>query len=215
MTTGEQGGLRAALEIATAVLLGLVSVATAAGAYQASEWSQQSASYASVALQLRDASLSTNVASQIASADDAVRIFDALDIEFEIMAGAADVEGLRAAQEVILEGGTAGLAEEWAEWVESGYSDTEQPGADSDFVAAQLAPTYGANMASAVAYRLSDEIGDRSLQVTVASVVFALALLLLGVSGANRSIKVAFGLVVGGASAFVVGVVISLLAVVG
>ena len=41
--------LRSALEIATAILLGLVSVATAAGAYQASLWSQQSNEYAAIA----------------------------------------------------------------------------------------------------------------------------------------------------------------------
>jgi len=51
--------------------------------------------------------------------------------------------------------------------------------------------------------------------VTVASAVFALALLLLGVAGANASIRVAFGLALGGAGVFVVGIVISLVAVVG
>lgn len=210
-----EGRLRGALEIATAVLLGLVSVATAAGAYQASEGSQQSGSYASTALQLRDTSLSTNVASQIGSSDDSERIFDALNLEFEIMDGAVDVPGIRAEQEVILDGGSPGLTQEWVEWVESGYADEEYPGSDPHFVASRLAPTYGANLASAVAYRLSEEIGGRSLQITVASVIFALALLLLGVSGANRSIKVAFGLVIGGTAAFLVGVVISVLAVIG
>jgi hypothetical protein len=76
-------------------------------------------------------------------------------------------------------------------------------------------PTLSANVASAVAGDLADELGARSLQQTVASAVFALALLLLGVSGANATLKVSFALAIGGAVAFAVGVVVSLLAVVG
>lgn len=207
--------LRGFLEIATAILLGLVSVATAAGAYQASEWAQQSGSYASVAVQLRDASLSTSIASQVAGQDDGERVFDSLEIEFDIIGGATNVDELRERQRVILDGGSPGLTAEWERWVASGYANDSYPATGKEFVAGRLAPTYGANQASAVAFRLSDEIGDRSLQITVASVIFALALLLLGVSGTNRSLKVSFGLVLGGAGAFLVGIVITLLAVVG
>lgn len=207
--------LRAFLEIATAVLLGLVSVATAAGAYQASEWAQQSGGYASIAGQLRDESLSSHVASEVAGFDDGERIFDALELEFRIADGAEDADDLRARQQVILEGGSRGLADGWAAWVEHGYAQDFYPAARAGFVADRYGATYGANQASAVASRLSDEIGARSLQITIASVVFALALLLLGVSGAYQSLKVAFGLAVGGAGAFIVGVVISVLAIIG
>ena len=207
--------LRSFLEIVTAILLGLVSVATAAGAYQASEWAQQSGSYASIAGQLRDASLSTSIASQLAGQDDGERVFEALSIEFDIMDGATNVEELRERQGVIVDGGSPGLAEEWRRFVESGYAEDSFPATSAEFVASMLAPTYGPNQASAVAFRLSEEVGGKSLLITVASVVFALALLLLGVSGANRSLKVSFGLAVGGAVAFLVGVAISLLAIVG
>ena len=214
MATTENTRLRGLLEIATAVLLGLVSVATAAGAYQASEWSRQSGAYASAANQLRDESLATNIASQVAGLDDAERFADALAIQFDILNGAPNVDELRAQQEVILEGGSPGLTEEWMTWAENGFPDDEPPML-GEFAAAQLAPTFGANRASADAFELSEQIGDRSLQLTVASAVFALALLLLGVSGANRSLRVALGLAFGGAATFVVGVAISVLAVVG
>lgn len=207
--------LRSMLEIATAILLGLVSVATAAGAYQASEWSQQSGAYAATAGQLRDASLSTNVASQLASYDDGARVAESIAIEFDLQNGATNVDELRARQEILLAAGSPGLEEAWAAWVESGYADASYPLLDPDFIAAQLAPTYAANRASAVAYDASDQIGARSLLITVASAIFALALLLLGVSGANASIKVALALAIGGASAFVGGVVVSVFAIVG
>jgi hypothetical protein len=207
--------LRSALEIATAILLGLVSVATAAGAYQASEWAQQSGRYASIAGQLRDESLASNVTAQLAGFDDGERLADALALEFLIMGGAEDVDGLRARQSVILDGASPGLSADWQEWIDSGYDDTVYPLSKDDFIAAQVAPTFGANRAAAVAYDLSDQIGGRSLLITVAAAVFALALLLLGVAGANQSLKVSFALAVGGAGAFVVGAVISLFAVIG
>jgi hypothetical protein len=210
----ENARLRSLLEIWTAVLLGLVSVATAAGAYQASEWSRQSGEYAAIAGQLRE-SLATNIASQLSSVDDGQRISDALALEFDIINGAPNAAEIRAAQEVILEGGSPGLTAEWTGWVESGYADDSYPLTGHEFAAAQFAPTFGANRASADAFRLAEDIGDRGLQITVASAIFALALLLLGVSGANRSLKVALGLAFGGATAFVVGVAISLFAVVG
>lgn len=211
----DESRMRGFLEIVTAVLLGLVSVATAMGAYQASEWAQQSGAYASIAGQLRDSSLSASLASQLAGQDDGERIFDALAIEFDIIGGAPNVEELRERQEVILDGGSRRLTEEWTRFVESGYAEDSYPATSTAFVADMLAPTYGANEASTVAFELSEAVGGRSLLVTIASAVFALALLLLGVSGANQSLKVSFGLAVGGAGAFLVGTTISLLALLG
>jgi hypothetical protein len=209
--------LRSLLEIATAILLGLVSIATAAGAYQASVWAEQAAAYASASGQLRDASLSTYIASDLEGFDDGERLFQAIDLEIEIGSAdpGVDVDDLRSRQQVILAGASEGVLDEWNAWVASGYDDTLFPTASADFQMRSYAPTLSANVASAVAGELADELGARSLQQTVASAVFALALLLLGVSGANATLKVSFALAIGGAVAFVVGVVVSLLAVVG
>ena len=213
--TKDETRLRSLLEIATAILLGLVSVATAAGAYQASEWSNQSGVYAATAGQLRDLSLSTNVASQLASYDDGVRVADCLAIEFDIQNGATDVEALRARQEILLAAGSPGLEDAWDAWIASGFAEEYYPLTASGFLASQLAPTYAANRASAVAYHASDQIGSRGVLITVASAIFALALLLLGVSGANASLRVSLALAIGGASAFLAGVVVSVFAIVG
>ena len=209
--------LRSALEIATAILLGLVSTATAAGAYQASTWAQDSGRYSAASGQLRDQSLSSFIASELAAFDDGERIFDALVIEFEIMAAepGSDLEDLRDQSDVILMGGSPQLFGDWTIWVDSGYANDKLPATSVAYASEMYAPTFAANRASAVAAGLADELGARSLQQTVASVIFALALLLLGVSGANASLKVSFGLAVGGACAFLVGVVISVLAAIG
>lgn len=211
----DDGRLRTWLEIATAILLGLISVATAAGAYQATEWARQANDYTSAAGQLRDESLALNIASQLAGVDDAQRISDVLGLEFQIIGGAGNVDELHARQDVILQGGSPGLREEWTRWVDAGYPPDAPAMSSGDFVASGLAPTYGANRASADVFELADQLGARSLQLTVASAVFALALLLVGVSGANRSVRVSFALALGGAATFVVGVAISLFTVVG
>jgi hypothetical protein len=207
--------LRSMLEIATAILLGLVSVATAAGAYQASAWAEQAGSYTSAAGQLRDESLALNIEAQLESADDSERISEVLGLEFRVLNGDPDVEGIRAEQELLLRGGSPGLEAEWDRWVAAGFPQDAAPMSDPEFAADGLAPTYGANRASVVAFHLADSLGERSLGLTVASAVFALALLLLGVSGANRSVRVSFALALFGTGVFLVGVVIALVAVVG
>jgi hypothetical protein len=210
----DENRLRGALEIATAILLGLVSVATAAGAYQASEWSQEAGRYESIAGQLRDASLSSFIASDLAGFDDGERIFEALELEFQILGGDPDVEGLRDRQDAILAAATEGVQADWHAFIAGGYRPEDLPTQSAEYAALTIAPSYAANRASAVAYDIAQGFGGRSLQLTVASVVFALALLLLGVSGANSSIKVAFALTLGGAGAFAVGIVIAALAAV-
>lgn len=208
--------MRGALEIATAILLGLVSVATAFGAYQASEWSQESGRLESIAGQLRDESLSSYIASELVGFDDGERLFEALDLEFEIITGAAtDIEAVRAQEDAILRAATPGVLEDWHAFIEGGYQIDDLPVQSPEYAALAFAPTYGANKASAVAFDLAESVGQRSLQQTVAAVIFALALLLLGVSGANASIRVAFALTLGGATAFAIGIVISVLAAIG
>jgi len=207
--------LRSVLEIATAVLLGLVSVGTAAGAYQSSQWSQQAGEYSSIAGQLRDTSLSSFIATELASFDDGERLFDALELEFQIMENPPNVADLVEQRDIILTGATPGLAEQWTIWAAGGYADADFPTTNVGYLETLYAPTYSANQASTVAYEAADSLAARSVQQAVAAAIFALALLLLGVSGANASLKVAFALAVGGAAAFVGGLVISVLAAIG
>lgn len=202
-TDDRQRGL---LEVVTAVLLGLVSVATAIGAFQASAWAGQAGSYLGVAQELRDRNLNTFIASDVALADDGERLFEALDLEFDIMQGTGDPEQLRAQQAVILESATPGLAEAWDDWVASGYAENLFPAATPDYAAAMYAPSSSMNVVSAAVYDRAVSLGDRGMVVTIASVIWAIALLLLGVSGTNVSTRVAGALVIGGAGAFLVGV---------
>lgn len=204
--------LRSALEIGTAVLLGLVSVATAAGAYQASVWADQAADFTSVSQQLRDRNLSSYIAADIASYNDSELLFEALDLEFAMVEEGADFPTLLAQQDVVLRSATPGLAEAWSEWRAAGYPDDLFPVTLDEYNATLYAETVALNRVSVVAYDLSQELGERQLRITVASVVFALALLLLGVSGVNASLRVSLALALSGAGAFVLGVALTLFA---
>lgn len=206
--------MRSVLEVIIAILLGLVSVATAAGAYQATEWGRQSAQAAAIGGELRDRSLGSFVASRLATFDDGERLVEAVNLEFQV-GGTDDPDEIRARQDVLLDGASPELRAAWDAWLASGYSEDAFPLLDPAYRAATLGPTFGSNAASAAAYGIADSYGDRSFQLTIASVVFALALLLLGVAGANTSIRVMAGLAGGGAAVFGVGLAITLLAVVG
>jgi hypothetical protein len=207
--------LRAVLEVIAAILLGLVSVATTASAFQASVWAQQAGQYSSIAGQLRDESFSDHLVSGLATDDDGRRLLAATQLEFEIEGGTGDPVTLREQQETLLRGATPGMLESFDAWVASGLSNDLHPLASATLTAEKDAPTYGANRASAVAFSLADSLSARSLQLTVAAVFFALALLLVGVAGANDSVKVMFGVTLTGALAFLGGVTWTILAAIG
>lgn len=207
--------LRGPLEVAAAILLGLVAVATTASAFQASVWAQQAGEYTTIAGQLRDESFSDNLTSSLAGDDDGRRVLEAFQLDFEIQQGAPDADQLLQRRETLLQGGTPGLAEDYHAWAASGYDLSLHPIATAGHAVAISAQTYGANRASSVAYTLSDSLGARSLQLTIAAVFFALSLLLVGVAGANDAVRVMFGLTLGGALAFLGGVTWTIFAAIG
>ncbi|MEO5535822.1 MAG: hypothetical protein ABIR17_11910 [Pseudolysinimonas sp.] len=207
--------LRGILEIAAAILLGLLSVATTASAFQASVWAQQSGEYTSIAGQLRDESFSKHILSGLATDDDGRRLAQATQLEFQAQNGYGDADQLRSQAATLVRGGTPGLAQDFDTWVASGFDPALHPLNSRTHIAANDAPIYGANRASAVAYALADSLSARSLQLTIAAVFFALALLLVGVAGANDSVKVMFGLNLGGALAFLGGITLTVLAAIG
>jgi hypothetical protein len=215
MTDVPESKQRALLEVVTAILLGMVSVATALGAYQASQWAGQAGNYLSISQELRDRNLSAFIAADVALADDGERLFEALDLEFAGEPGTPEAEQARAQQEVVLQSATPGLAEAWDEWAESGYQEELFPINQPWYGVQMYGQAVSANITSAAAYELSQALGERSTGVTLASVVWAIALLLLGVSGANVSTRVAGSLVVGGAIAFLGGVAIVVVQAVG
>ena len=201
---------RNVLEVVTAILLGLVSVTTALGAYQATSWAAEAVAYSSTADQLRDRNLSTTLSSQLALRDDGTKLFAAVQLEAEITLFPERAEELIADQRRIIATTTPELAAAWDAWVASGYLDEAFPLVNPEYEAASFAEPQSLQYASFVAERAADAIAARSTTVAGASAVLALALFALGVAGIIRSWRVAAWLVGAGAVAAVVGVVVLL-----
>lgn len=199
---------RGALEIITAILLGLVSVATAIGAYQAGQWAAQSGDLASVSQQLRDRNLALFLESQNTSRDDGERMFDALGLYAEMTFYPDRRDQLLQEQDVIMAAASPPLAEAFGPWRDAGYPPERTPLLLPTYEAQTFAPAQSYNLVSVVAYRSSEVLEERSHTMTIVSVVFALALLLLGVAGVNSRLDVSAILTGGGALAFLVGVAI-------
>jgi len=201
---------RNVLEIVTAVMLGLVSIATALGAYQATSWAAEAVEYSSTAEQLRDRNLSATLSTQLATRDDGAKLFAAVQLETEITLFPERAEELRADQRRIIATTTPELAAAWDAWVTSGYLNEAFPLLNPQYEAAAFAEPQSLQYASFVAGQAADAVAARSTTVAAASAVLALALFVLGVAGIIRSWRVAAWLVAAGAVAAVIGVVVLL-----
>lgn len=199
---------RGALEIITAILLGLVSVATAVGAYQAGQWSQQSNDLASVSQQMRDRNLALFLESQNLARDDSSRLFDALGLYSEMVFYPERADALMAEQDVIMAAASKPLAEAFPKWRDAGYPIDQLPLQSPDYQALTFAPPQSYNVASVIADRASENLEERSFTMTIVSVIFAIALLLLGIAGSSSRLTVTALMTGGGAVAFLTGVAV-------
>lgn len=207
-TKATESRTRGVLEIVTAILLGLVSVATAFGAYQAGQWGQEAADIASASQQLRDRNLALFLETEIISADDEERLFDALALNAEAAFYPERTEALMAEREVVLAAASPALIDAWNVWEGCGYCLDKIPLSAPLYTADLFAETQSYNLVSAEAYRSAEHLLQRSRTMTVVSVVFAVALLLLGVAGVSSRLRVSALTTAGGAVAFLVGVAI-------
>ena len=199
---------RGLLEVFTAILLGLVSVATALGAYQAAQWGQRSSELAGISQQARDRNLSLYLESELISGDDFQRVFDVIGLYAEYTFYPEREEALRAEQEVIIAAASPPLVEAFPEWRDAGFPYEKLPILSADYEALTYAPGQSYNVVSTIAYRASENYEERAYTMTIVSVVFAIALLMLGVAGSSARLAVSAIMTSGGAVAFLVGVAI-------
>jgi hypothetical protein len=207
-TKATESRTRGVLEIVTAILLGLVSVATAFGAYQAGQWGQEAADLAGASQQLRDRNLALFLETEIISADDTERLFDALALNAEAAFYPERTETLMAERAVVLAAASPALIDAWNVWEECDYCLDQIPLNAPQYQADMFAETQSYNLVSVEAYRSSQHLLQRSHTMTIVSVVFAIALLLLGVAGVSSRLRVSALTTAGGAVAFLVGVAI-------
>jgi hypothetical protein len=197
---------RGVLEIVTAILLGLVSVATAFGAYQAGVWGQEASELAGASQQARDRNMSLFLETEIIAGDDYQRFFDALALHAEMTFYPERAEALTAEQDLIISAASQPLVDAWPAWRDAGFPPDKVPLVTPAYEALTFAPGQSYNVVSVIAGRAADALEARSYTMTIVSVVFAFALLMLGVAGVSSRLTVSALMTGGGALAFLIGV---------
>lgn len=194
------------LEIVTAVMLGLVSVVTALGAWQAAVWNSIADEYAEDAADARDVSISQTVLADYALRLDTESSANAARYQ-DLVAGVdpqADALNLIKVQTQLART-TPGLAQSWEEWSASGFAAEENPIADPAYIVElRKLPDSYAYVSQALS-TAADTQHSKSGILAQASLVQALALFLFGIAGVNRLVPVRAGVLALGIAVFLGG----------
>ena len=161
---------------------------------------------------MRDRNLTEALTTQLIFRDDARKMLDSIGLNQEMTLYPERAAALLEEQRVLIDSATPELGAAWDEWTASGYDEAIFPVTAPKYEAALFAAPQSMQHASLVADRLADAVGAKSSGLTIASVVFALALLLLGVAGVTPGWRVAAGLLAGATAVFLGGLLVVLLA---
>jgi hypothetical protein len=200
---------REVLELVMAILLGLVSVATAFGAYQATVWMREASDLASVSEQLRSRNLTETLTTQLTLQDDSRRVVEAFTLQTDVILDPARAEEVAVLQDQLLAAASPELQRAWVPWAESGFGPELLPLSDADYGVSLYAVPQSLQYASFAADGMVDRISERADRLAGAAIVFALSLFVLGVGGILRSFRGALALAVTGAVLLVVGLIVT------
>jgi hypothetical protein len=203
---------RVVLEVITAVLLGLVSVGTTYAAYQATVLGQQASDLESISTQLRDRNLTELLSSQLAFTDDGRRVTAAFALQGELVIRPENAAEVAAQQQALVAAASPALRDAWDIWASADFAVEKLPLTDPDYTVALYALPQSLQYASAVTDRMVERLTARSLTLTSAAVVFAIALFLLGVAGVLSAARAVIPLISVGALLLVIGAIVTLVA---
>ncbi len=190
----------------TAVLLGVVSLTTALGAWQAGSWSSQADTFGESSADARDVNITATVGWQYNSRLDAAAVLQAR--KFALLEDAAIASGdfVGQAYNNVMVGNhlgrvlADGLPEAFADWRAAGFPADQTPTSDPVYLANLRGDADSYAVASGIAGDFKNALQAKAGVFTQAALINALALFLLGVAGINRLRKARFAtLVLGGA----------------
>lgn len=200
------------LDVATAVMLGLVSVVTAVGAFQAAAWETRSQEFERDSGDARDVSVNqavladANTRADLEAATTAAALWQQLEVTDDIL----ERGGLENRIQAALVSTTPGFSESWVRWQEGGFDPLARPTDDPDYQVLRDGLHQSYAVAGDELDRLSNELEDRAGVLAQASLIQALALFLLGIAGVNNVIFVRIGMLGLGTVAFIVGLLVAL-----
>lgn len=198
------------LDLLTAVLLGIVSLTTALGAWQASVWSQQADNYGESSSDARDASIIRQLDWQYDNRLDTAAVLNARKfaiLEDEAVAS-GDIVGQFYNQTMVNNQlarilSNQGLAESFETWRADGFPAAENPTTQPLYLVGLRGDADSYSVVSTLAGTFKDALQAKANTFVQAALINALALFLLGVAGINRLRSARFAtLVLGGAAYF-------------
>lgn len=202
------------LEIVTAFMLGLVSVVTALGAWQAAAWTGAAEELSRDSGDARDVSVNLSVIAEYARRIDREAVATAV-YQTRLGEGIADpTESMLAQLRVDAALGTASesLRLDFPAWATSGFDPDAHPMLDPDYLIERDAASISYGQASVVAAGVADQFKAKSGVLAQAALIQALALFLFGISGVNRIRAVRAGVVVLGFVVFIGGLALAVTA---
>jgi hypothetical protein len=203
------------LDMLTAVLLGVVSLTTALGAWQAGIWSQQADWYAESSGDARDAAIIRGVDWQYDNRLDTAAVLNARKFALleDEAAASGDFVG-QAYNNVMVTNQLgriltdSGVGDAFAAWREAGFPAAESPTVQPHYLVELRGEADSYTIASALAGTFKDALQAKANIFVQAALINALALFLLGVAGINRLRAARFATLVLGAAAYFAALVL-------
>jgi hypothetical protein len=202
------------LDVLTAILLGVVSLTTALGAWQADIWNREADAYGEASSDARDASITRGVDWQYTLRLDTGNILQARKYAIlEDQATAAD-DYVGSAYYNVMVGNhlgrfvnDRGLTEAFQQWRADGFPASGSPITKPLYLVDLRGDADSYAMVSALAGTFRDALTAKAGVFTQAALVDALALFLLGVAGINRLRSARFATLVLGGVAYLASLV--------
>lgn len=194
-------------------MLGVVSLTTALGAWQASTWTRQAVDYGETSADARDQNITRSIDWQGYYRLDNAAVLQAR--KYALLEDQATASGdyVAAAYSSVMVSNYLGrsingnLPGAFAEWREAGFPPDESPTADPGYVAELRGDADSYSIVSALAGGFKDALQTKASIFTQAALVDALALFLLGVAGINRLRSARFATLALGAAAYLTSLI--------
>lgn len=181
------------LDLLTAILLGIVSLTTALGAWQASTWNRQAVDFGESSSDSRDASIIRGVSWQYDLRQDQASILNAR--KYALLENGAIASGdfqAEAYYNVMWNNYLArivsddGLKRAFLQWREDGFPAAENPTNRPQYLVLLRGDADSYTVVSGLAGTFKTALESKANIFVQAALIDALALFLLGVAGINR-----------------------------
>ncbi len=202
------------IRIATAILLGLVSLVTALGVLQSAVWSGRAGSLAGDAADARDQAIAIEAPTTLQQRTDLRAMLEArrlAGLQAEALADGDQLRALELESEILFTvSGISDLPDEpyteFSVWRDGGFADDENPIGTPAYLVSLRGDADALTATSRRLGEYADELQSRVAVFGQASLVHALALFLLGIAGINRLRAARVVTLVAGAAVFAFGV---------